>query len=226
MIPTSTGRERPTEPAVPLAAPPFAAPPLDGGRHALKADIGATLERQILLAGGPDDDSRPAVLSPWVRRFILATVLLAAAASGVFFFIQSRRTWEGKVAGLQEDLRKLAAVSAQREGALIEEQAAKDLEIAERKAEVDRIAALASDTLRQLRVSLEDFRKLREEKVALEREYRETLRKEQASRAGFLDRWVPRWARPDGTQAERTSEGAAPEDPPEGAPRWPSSTDS
>jgi hypothetical protein len=192
MIPKSTGLDRPTEPLHPLAVPA-----LDGGRNALKAEIGATLERQLLLAGEPQEDARPAILAPWVRRLTLLTLLLAAVASGVFFFVQSRRTWEGKVAGLEEDLRKLAAASAERERALLHEQAAKDLQIAERKAEIGRIAALADDTLRQLRTSLDDFRKLREEKVALEREYRETLRREQASLDGFLQRWVPRWARPD-----------------------------
>lgn len=167
---------------------------LDGGRNALKAEIGATLERQLLLAGEPEQGPRSPGLSPGLRRAAIAAVTIAVAGAGAFLFFQARRTWQDRVLGLQGELKQLGEESAKIEQNLRSAMMAKEEEIAQRKAEVERMAALADETLRQLRTSLDDYRKLREEKIAIEKDYRELLR-QQSSLATLLGRWVPRWAR-------------------------------
>ena len=162
----------------------------------LRPEFGAAIERQLLLASSPED--RPAgPLSPRPRRigWILGVAfLLAAIGSGVFFFLQARTSWEARVATLRTDLARTTREASEREEALRLETRTKDQEIAERKRESSRVASLAEETLRQLRESMEDFRKVREEKQALEVEHRRLLRERRSPVKYLLDEWVPRWA--------------------------------
>jgi flagellin-like hook-associated protein FlgL len=127
----------------------------------------------------------------------------------VFFFVQSRRTWEERASALRDRIQEQATAAAAREESLRKEIAARDLQVAERKAEAQSIARIADKTLEELKASLEDLRQMREANALLEAEYREAIRREESFLARALERWVPEWIRaastaprPDGTETE------------------------
>jgi len=169
----------------------------EGAHPPLNADMGAALERQILLAAGQEEKWRGASpgisgISRGLRIVIFGSILAAVASSGVFFFAQSRKTWEGKVTALQDQLTQLSRDGQLREDGLRKEIAAKDREIAERKADAQNIARIAEKSLGELKTSLDDLRRLREENLRLQSEYREAIRK-QPSMDAFFSRWLPQW---------------------------------
>jgi len=175
-------------------------PPLD-------AEMGAALEREILLTG--EQEPYRALPAPGpgrgIRRAVLTALLLGVAASAAVIFLEERRTWKGKVAALEERIEDTIREAARQEEALRKETREKEREIAERKAETQRIATLAEKTLVELRSSLEDNRKLQDEKVSVEVAYRSLLEEQRSSGAYFLMRWLPVWLRENLPRPEATA---------------------
>jgi len=162
----------------------------------LQAETGAALERQLLLAEGPADDAeirRPA----GTRKggpLILGTVLAVVAAAATVSFIRERKTWEDKVTGVEGRLTQVSLDTAQRIEALHQEAAEKDLRIAERKADNQKLAALMDQTLVEMKSSLESLR--REEHERSEKmvsALQKSLERREPTLADALREWIPRW---------------------------------
>jgi hypothetical protein len=169
---------------------------LDGrAAPSVRAEVGAALERQLLLVGEPEDgkrDHRPA-MPRGLRSSILILAVLGFAAITTYLVIQARRHWEGKVNDLQGRMTRISEESALREEALRREIAEKDLDISQRKVELAKVAGLAEKTFQELQTSLEDLRLLRNEKTKLESEYRTAVKKEGSLTRYLLAELLPRW---------------------------------
>jgi hypothetical protein len=127
---------------------------------------------------------------------VLPWLLVAGiVGSGVFFFLESKKSWEEKFAGLESAALKANEKAEAREAALQQANAEKDREIEARKKDTERIAALADQTLQQLKAALADFRALRDEKSQLEAEYRKLIRERKSPILEVFGRWLPEWAR-------------------------------
>lgn len=162
----------------------------------LRAETGAALERQLLLVSAPGDESAlPGTVSRWRGRLILGAILATLAASSVFFFVEVRGHWKGKVAALEGEMERSRRESALREESLRREGAEKDRQLSERKTENQSLALLADKTLEGLKTALADLRRQREETLKLQAEVRSALETRPArwleALAGFLQK-LPR----------------------------------
>lgn len=168
-----------------------------GSDRLLTTEVGAALERDLLLAGTTEDapPGRGPRTSRKLTGLILGFLALAVLGSGVFFFLESRRTWEGRIEVLEGELQSLREDSAAREQSLRESNAEKDAEIVDWRARVDSLTALADRTIQELKTSLEDLRQLRAEKQELEAGYRELVRKQRSPMDYFFSHWLPAWLR-------------------------------
>ncbi|MGQ9592204.1 MAG: hypothetical protein ACUVYA_18130 [Planctomycetota bacterium] len=165
-------------------------------RDSLRPELGAAVERRLLLQSADEDF---AVERPRRARRRLGpaagTILIAAAlGAGAFGFLRERAAWRRTAETLERRLQSLRAEASAREEALRKESRAKDEEILERRRDAERVAGLAEETLAQLRATLDDFRRLSDEKRELERSYRRLLAERQAPLAQLLREVLPRWA--------------------------------
>ena len=161
----------------------------------LQAEVGAAVERQLLLADGLADAEevpRPAGTKRggWL---IAATIFAVAAALGGVTFVRVERIWQEKVSQLEGQIGSLSLESAQRIEVLRKEGADKDRVIAERKSENQSLAALMDKTLVELKASLGDLRRERERSQTLEAEYRKAVESRRSFLGEMLSAWVPRW---------------------------------
>jgi hypothetical protein len=121
-----------------------------------------------------------------------AMVLLVLSAVFSWSYLSVRRSWEEKVLRLELQVSQITKDGSQREETLGRENLQKERLIQDRKAENQSLAALADKTLEQLKASLDDLRRLREEKVKLETDYRASLEGvSQVTR--FFSAWLPAW---------------------------------
>jgi len=182
----------------------------DRNLPSLRAETGAALERQLLLVSAPGDDSTlPGTGSRWTGRLVLGAVLVTLAISSVFFFVEVRGHWKDRVAALEGEMERSRRESTLREDALRREGADKDRQLAERRTENQSLSALADRTMEELKTSLSDLRRQREETVKLQAEVRTALENRPArwleALAGFLQK-MPRGPVETAPQKEAGSE--------------------
>jgi len=147
------------------------------GEPAPRTAAGTTLERQILLAREPGEDSIPRFArSSWARVAVLGATLAILGGGGVLFFVQVRGHWIARAGFLESELEVARAAATKKEDLHRRETAEKDRTIDERRSENQSLAALAGKTLEELKTTLEDLRKTREENAGLEKELRAALR--------------------------------------------------
>jgi hypothetical protein len=152
---------------------------------------GAGLERQLLLAREPGEDSIPRIARPSRARTAgLVAALAIVAAGAILFFIQVRGHWMTRAGFLEGELESARAAATKLEDVRKREAAEKDRAIEERRSENRNLAALAGKTLEELKTALEDVRKAREENAGLEKELRAALRAKAPSLRETLREWL------------------------------------
>jgi hypothetical protein len=179
----------------------------DRSLPSLRAETGAALERQLLLVSAPGDEPVPPGVAPrWRVRLVLGVILGTLALSSIFFFVEVRGHWKGKVAALEGELERSRRESGQREETLRREAAEKDRQISERKAENQSLSALADKTLEELKAALRDLRTEREQTLKLQAEVKTALETRPArwleALAGFLGKIPPDTPPPAGAKEE------------------------
>jgi hypothetical protein len=153
---------------------------------------GTALERQLLLAREPGDDSIPRFTrrSSWARVAVLGAALAILGGAGILFFVQVRGHWMARAGLLESELESALAAATKREDLHRRETAERDRAIEERRSENQSLAALAGKTLEELKTTLEDLRKTREENTGLEKELRAALRAQAPSLRDTLLEWL------------------------------------
>ncbi len=184
------------------------------GRFALRSDVGAALERQLLLESPEDvfESGRRRRPPRRLLRWLAAALVLGGVACAVLFYLRERGAWQRKAESLERRIGSVLQEASEREEALRRESRAKDQEILERRRDAERVAKLAEDALQQLRTTLEDFRRLSDEKRELEREYRKLLADTKAPLAHLFGELLPKWA----ARLSRSAPQAAPTQPASG----------
>jgi hypothetical protein len=149
------------------------------------------LERQLLLARSPGEDSIPRLSPPsWPRRAILAVVIAMVGAAGILFFVQVRGHWKSRASLLEVELEAARADAARRDDLHRREAAEKDRVIDERRVENRNLAGLAEKTFEELKTVLEDLRKARQHNEKLETELRTALQARAPSIRETLREWL------------------------------------
>lgn len=172
----------------------------------LQNESNAPLERQLLLAVEPGlQESAPKLSSRQsLKRIAGASLLVGLTAILFFAFLKARRSWEDRVLAVESQLTQASKEGALREETLRRDNSQKERLILERKAENQSLAGLADKTLEQLKTSLDDLRRLREEKVKLEADYRASLECTSAV-TKFFAAWLPDWLRKQESKGEEGS---------------------
>lgn len=184
---------------------------------ALRPELGAAVERRLLLQSADEDFAveRPRRARRRLWRAAGPILVAAALGAGAFGYLRERASWRRKAEMLERRLESARAEASAREEALRKESRAKDEEILERRRDAERVAGLAEETLAQLRATLYDLRRLSDEKRELESSYRRLLAERQAPLAQILREVLPRWAAslretPPSGGAESEPEGDSP----------------
>lgn len=186
----SIALEPPGPRSAPAPAGPF--PPRARGEPGPRTMGGTALERQLLLVREPGDDSIPRFTrrSSWARVAVLGAALAILGGGGILFFVQVRGHWKTRAGFLEGELETARAAATKREDHYRREAAEKDRAIEERRSENKSLAALAGKTLEELKTTLEDLRKAREENAGLEKELRTALRAQAPSLRDTLLEWL------------------------------------
>lgn len=164
-------------------------------RFALRPELGAAVERQLLLESPEEIFERPRRALP--RGFFKSLVTLlfvGGLACAVILYLRERANWRRNTEALERRIESVRKEAAEREEAFRKESRAKDQEILERRRDAERVAKLAEDTLAQLRATLDDLRRLSDEKRELEREYRRVLARRGSALSDLVGEILPKWA--------------------------------
>ncbi|HZN57051.1 MAG TPA: hypothetical protein VFD71_03170 [Planctomycetota bacterium] len=171
-------------------------PTSDGpGTSLLPSEMGAALERQLLLADGASDVKERARPSgsrraPWVAAI---TVVLVAGTVLTVWHLRERKTWMDTAAGLETALAQLRSQTKQEIDALRNQNDTKERWLSERKADNQSLAALLDKSLLQLKANQEDLRRERERNEKLAASYEQALARSASPIRDAFGTWMKSW---------------------------------